>query len=175
MSATVRLRVNAATLMRPAQRGSNVHRQPRGVGLSFLAGRPGERFRRTDPGLRVARARRKRRRPALSRAHRPASWTAKPKAAISRAAASAPVRLVDEPPCAGGFGKGHALADARRQHRRLLVGERRGGVTGDHRARGAAIEDEARAQLGAEDPSLVEQAQHLGPTPIRPAAKAGRG
>ena len=42
-----------------------------------------------------------------------------------------------------------------------MIGERRGDLARDHSARGAAIEDEARGELRAEDARFLDQLQHL--------------
>ena len=53
----------------------------------------------------------------------------------------------------------------READRRIVVGETVGDLAGDHGARGAAVEHEARDKLRAEDARFLQQLQHLGRAP----------
>ena len=73
--------------------------------------------------------------------------------------------LEDELAGARRVGEDDALADPRRERRRIMFGEAMRGLAGDDRARGTAIEDEAGYERGAKDARLGDQREHLGRCP----------
>ena len=60
----------------------------------------------------------------------------------------------------------HARADAAARSRQVLLGERLGAFGGDQDARPAAIEDEAKGEIGAEDPRLFQKLPYLDKRPL---------
>ena len=63
------------------------------------------------------------------------------------------------------IGKGNALADALAQQRRIVIGERCGGLAGDHCARSAVVRHEAPDEQSAASPRLINERQRLGGRP----------
>ena len=78
---------------------------------------------------------------------------------------AAQIDLADELPRSGGVGKCDALPDACPEHGRIMFGERGTGFARDDRARSAAVEHEARDDLGPEHTGFAEQSQHLARRP----------
>jgi hypothetical protein len=161
MSATVTPRRNAATLMRPRSAGVTsivsravkarlvARRRASGV-LIQLSASPG---RAAKP--RFGRA----------LAHGAILATSAASAAISRAAGAVLVELATRRPDCAASAKATRWPMRAGEHRRLVIGERFGGLAGDDRARGAAVQHEARDELRAEDARLVDQLQHLARRP----------
>ena len=164
MSATVTPRRKAATLMRPRSSGvtSIVSRAVKALALRRIArgGTSGALTQLSASPGREAKPRLGAR--AVIGAILPISAAS---AAISRAAGLCLVDVEDEAAGLRGVGEDDALADRGREHRRIVLGERLGGLAGDDGARGAAVQHEAGDELRAEDARLVDQLQHLARCP----------
>ena len=65
----------------------------------------------------------------------------------------------------GGVGEHDALADGAGEYRRIVIGQRLGGLASDDGARGAAIENEAGDELRPVDARFRKERQHLGRGP----------
>ena len=164
MSATVTPRRNAVTLMRPRSAGvtSIVSRAVKGPGLRRGRRVSGALIQRSaSPGRAAKRASGCRDR---SDGHRTILATSAASAAISRGRSA--LRRA----------RGRAGRTVRRrrrrragrcagEHRRIVIGERFGRLAGDDRARGAAVQDEARGELRDDRCAPRDERQHLGRCP----------
>ena len=134
----------------------HVDGEPRGVEIAG-AGRRSRRLGRADPAYRDRPAERRSGDWTGARSsHHPIDFRGQ-RGDLARGVTCG-VDVEDEAAGARGVREGDALADTRGKHRRIVISEAVGGLAGDHGARGAAVEHEARDKLRAEDARFLRAA-----------------